>query len=206
MFIRTKEPAIAPAEIDQSVPKGANDIVNKCLEMEREKRYQSVAELLEDLETFDPTKKVGAAERARARLRKAARYRTVGVAAALVLIALVAGFMLRNRLAPPKAAAAHAPVTVFLADFTNHTGDPVFDGTLEPVVKMALEGAGFITAYDRTQLRNLGVQPVSGRVDESMARQIAVGQGLGVVITGSLDRQGSEYALSIKATQAVTGN
>src|SRR5215831_3506472 len=31
MFIRTKERAIPPAEIDATVPKGANDIVNKCL-------------------------------------------------------------------------------------------------------------------------------------------------------------------------------
>src|SRR5499433_3349530 len=75
MFKRTTERAVPPAEIDQSVPKGANDIVNKCLQMEREQRYQSVTELLEELENFDPTKKVGAAERAKARLKKAARYR-----------------------------------------------------------------------------------------------------------------------------------
>ncbi|PYS34864.1 MAG: hypothetical protein DMG14_28465, partial [Acidobacteria bacterium] len=71
MFKRTTERAIPPAEIDKTVPKGANDIVNKCLQIEREQRYQSVTELLEDLETFDPTKKVGAAERAKARLRRA---------------------------------------------------------------------------------------------------------------------------------------
>jgi eukaryotic-like serine/threonine-protein kinase len=206
MFKRTTERAIPPAEIDAAVPKGANEIVNKCLQMEREKRYQSVTELLGDLETFDPTKKVSAADRAKARLRKASRYRNYAVATVLVVLAAVAGFLLRNRFAPSKPAAAHAPVTVLLADFTNHTGDSIFDGALEPVVKMALEGAGFITAYDRTQLRILGVPPVSGRFDESQARQIAVSQGLGVVVTGSLDRQGSEYALSIKATQVVTGN
>ena len=52
------------------------------------------------------------------------------------------------RMIQPKAAVAHAPMTVLVADFSNHTGDPLFDGTLEPVVKMALEGAAFITAYD----------------------------------------------------------
>src|SRR5215813_11054982 len=88
MFKRTTERAIPPAEIDATVPKGANDIVNKCLQMDREKRYQSVTELLEDLETFDPTKKVGAAERARARLRRV-RYRNW--AAVTVAVALLAG-------------------------------------------------------------------------------------------------------------------
>src|SRR5215471_8912120 len=87
MFKRTTERAVPPAEIDRTVPKGANDIVNKCLQMEREQRYQSITELLEDLETFDPTKKVGAGERARARLKKAARYRNIGIAAALMILA-----------------------------------------------------------------------------------------------------------------------
>jgi tetratricopeptide (TPR) repeat protein len=123
---------------------------------------------------------------------------------AFVALAVIAGFVLRSRFVP-KPAPTHAPITVLIADFSNHTGDPVFDGALEPVVKMALEGAGFITAYDRTQVRNLGVQPVSKGFDEQAARQVAVGQGLGFVVSGSLDRKGVGYTLSMKATQAVTG-
>src|SRR5262249_2710174 len=126
MFKRTMERAIPPAEIDATVPKGANDIVNKCLQIEREKRYQSVSELLEDLETFDPSKKVGAAERARARLRKASRYRNWAVAAALALMAVtVVALLLRNR--APKPVVQHSPETVLIADFNNHTGNPIFD-------------------------------------------------------------------------------
>src|SRR4030095_5774268 len=94
MFKQTNDGAIPPAEIDRTVPKGANDIVNKCLQMEREQRYQSVTELLEDLETFDPTKKVGAAERARARLKKAARYRNAAIAGPLMVLAPVARLLL----------------------------------------------------------------------------------------------------------------
>jgi len=209
MFKRTQERAVPPAEIDASVPKGANEIVIKCLQMKPADRYQSVTEMLQDLETFDPTKKIGTADRAKARLRKASRYRNIGIVAALVLLGLAAGFLIRNRVAPPAApanAAAHAPELVLVADFVNHTDETVFDGTLEPVVKMALEGASFITAYDRTQLKSLGVPAVSGRLDETKARQIALGQGLNVVITGSLDRSGQGYVISIKATHAVTGN
>jgi tetratricopeptide (TPR) repeat protein len=206
MFKRTTERAIPPAEIDATVPKGANDIVNKCLQMEPEKRYQSVTELLEDLETFDPTKKVGAAERAKARLKKAARHRNWAVGAALViLVAAVVVLALRNRSAAPRSAVEHGPVTVVLADFNNRTGDPVFDGALERAVKLELEGAGFITAYDHSGVRGLGVK-VPDKLDELAARQIAVNQGLGVVLSGALDRQGDVYELSIKATQAVTGN
>ena len=43
-------------------------------------------------------------------------------------------------------------------------------------------------------------------MDELAALELAVKQGLGVVLSGSVDRQGSGYAVSVKAIQAVTGN
>src|SRR5262245_53166035 len=89
MFKRTTERALPPVEIERDVPKGANDIVVKCLQIEREQRYQSITELLGDLETFDPTRKVGAAERAKSRLKKAARHRNIAAVAALIVLALV---------------------------------------------------------------------------------------------------------------------
>jgi tetratricopeptide (TPR) repeat protein len=55
-------------------------------------------------------------------------------------------------------------------------------------------------------MRDLGLQAVSGRLEEDAARKIALGQGLGVVVSGSLSRQGDGYVLSIKAVEAVTGN
>src|SRR3989475_8965854 len=148
MYKRTQERAVPPIELDASIPLQANQIIMKCLEPIPENRYQSVKEILQDLETFDPTKKIGAADRLKSRLRKAAHYRNWAVVTALVLMAVaVVALVLRNRSAAPKPAVAHAPVTVVIADFSNHTGDPVFDGAPEPAVKMELEGAGFITAY-----------------------------------------------------------
>jgi hypothetical protein len=43
----------------------------------------------------------------------------------------------------------HAPVSVLVGDFENHTGDPVLDDTLEPMLGVALEGASFVNAYSR---------------------------------------------------------
>src|SRR5262249_26804104 len=104
-----------------------------------------------------------------------------------------------------KPVAPSAPMTVLIADFNNHTGDAVFDGTLESTLKLALEGASFISAYDRTRMRELGLKVVSGRFDEAKAAEVAAAQGLNVVVSGSVDRRGSAYQLSLKATQAVTG-
>ena len=126
-------------------------------------------------------------------------------ATALLVIALLGGtyYLTRRVLEPPK---QHDPVSVVIADFENRTNDPAFDRTLEPMLKRALEGAGFISAYDRSAIsRTLGV-PAAEKLDEMAARELAVKQGLGVVLSGSLDRQGSGYGISVKATQTVTGN
>src|SRR5262245_6944707 len=131
MFKRTTERAIPPAEIDATVPKGANDIVNKCLQMDREKRYQSVTELLEALETFDPTKKVGAAEPARARLRRV-RYRN-WTALTVAIVLLVGGYgivrTLRNSFSPAtESQATRGPaVSMAILPFRNASGDPTLD-------------------------------------------------------------------------------
>ena len=74
---------------------------------------------------------------------------------------------------------------MLIADFDNRTGDPVLKGTLEPTVKRALEGAGFISAFDRSAItRNLGI-PAAGEMGEEAARELAVKQGLNVVVSGS---------------------
>ena len=206
MYKRTRERPVPPIELDASIPLQANQVIMKCLEPVPDNRYQSVKEILQDLEVFDPEKKVGALGRVKVRLRKVSRYRNWAALAALVLMTAIVGLILRDRSAVPKATVAHAPETVLIADFSNHTGNPIFDGTLEPVVKLGLEGAGFITAYDRTQLRGLGAKPLSGRLDDTTASQVALSVGVGVVLSGSLDQQGNEFLVTMKATRAVTGN
>ena len=166
----------------------------KCLETAPKDRYQNSKEILRDLELFNPEEKIGTLDRLRLRVTRRWRsWKRAAVFATLAFVFVAAGFMLRSRFLP-RTGTAHAPMTVLIADFSNHTGDPIFDGALEPVVKVALEGAGFITAYDRTQMRFLGLKAISGRFDEQAARQIAAGQGLGMVISGSLDRQGAGNA------------
>ena len=52
------------------------------------------------------------------------------------------------------------------------------------MLKLALEGAGFISAYDRSGIRrSLGVRRPSN-LDEQAARELAVKQGVGVVLSG----------------------
>jgi tetratricopeptide (TPR) repeat protein len=206
MFKRTRERAVPPAEIDRDVPKMANDIIVKCLALEREGRYQTVTELLADLEKIDPAKKVGAVVHATARLKRFASYRTWGLIAAVVLIGVAAGLLV-PRLFRPKTAEARAPVTVLVADFSNATGDSVFDGTLESMCTTALEEASFVNVFSRGQARTLLARLQNGatRLDEPAARLVGIREGVSVVVTGSITQQGTGYQISVRAVDATTG-
>ena len=95
----------------------------------------------------------------------------------------------------PVSTAPPALVSVLIADFQNRTEDPIFDHTLEPMLRVVLEGAGFISAYDRTRIApSFGVRPPEA-LDEKAAQEIAVKQGLGVVLSGSLARQGGRFVI-----------
>jgi tetratricopeptide (TPR) repeat protein len=175
------------------VPEALDKFVAKCIEPDAAKRFQTAAEMVAALDKLD--------DRGKLRPIKKVIGLPYAVAAALALLALSGGIWYYTR--PP---VQHDPVVVVIADLENRTNDPKLDGVLEPVLKIALEGAGFITAYDRNAIvRFLNVRPPE-QFGEVAARELAVKQGLGVVLSGSLEPQGRGYRISVKAAQAVTGN
>ena len=178
------------------IPEAVDHLISRCIEPDREKRYQATEELAAEFDRLDDN---GVPIPVR---------RVVGLplaaAAATLLLAISGGAWWYARTLVPTA--AHEPVSVVIADLHNGTNDPAFDHTLEPMLKRALEGAGFISAFDRNGItRTLGVRPPE-ILDEAAARTIAIKQGLGVVLSGAIERNGKGYGLSMKATQTVTGN
>jgi eukaryotic-like serine/threonine-protein kinase len=192
---RMEQPPPPPRTVVPEIPEALDSMVARCLEPDPAKRYQTSVELAADLDRLDENGIPIPLPR---------RFTPRMIAAAAVLVAgLVTGTWWLTRTPPvPK---KHDPVTVVIADFQNSTGDATFDHTLEPMLRRTLEGAGFISAYERTGIRAaLGVKPPE-KLDEAAARQLAVNQGLGVVLSGSIDRQGSGYEITVKAVQTVSG-
>ena len=204
---RSQERAKPMIDVDSSIPRDLSNIVARCIEPDRKKRYQNTAEVLADLENWQQK---GAASTLRfPDVRPWARdipWPLIGVITSVLVLA-VFGFLLRNKLLGPKIAATPAPVSVLVADFQNKTADPLFDDTLEPMFNVALEGASFINAYNRGNARQLaGKLPnPTSKLDENAARLVAVNQGISAIVTGSLSSRGSGYSLSLKAVDTVTG-
>jgi serine/threonine protein kinase/tetratricopeptide (TPR) repeat protein len=204
LWKRIQEKAKPLSEVDSTVPKSLSDIVEKALEIEPKDRFASATEFALSLETF-----LGPSAQSSTILLPAPKttpyWKWASAALAVLLISALVTFRLRT---PSKPKAVHAPVSVLVADFTNHTGDPIFDDALEPMFNFALEGASFINAFDRGNARKLAGQlpHPTDKLDEQPARLIALSQGIGAVVTGELSRRGDKYSLSATALDAVSGN
>jgi tetratricopeptide (TPR) repeat protein/predicted Ser/Thr protein kinase len=204
MFKRTHERAVPPAELEHSVPLQANKVVMQCLETDPANRYQSIQELLGDLETFDAAKKVSTVERMRFQLRrKTIPWKGIAVAA---LAAVLLVFLLRDRTTTvPPVQEPRQVMQVLIADFAS--SDPDLSGALEPILGLALEGASFISNVDRAGARATGKQLSSDATafDENVALLVAARDGIDVVLSGSVTARGNGYSISVKAVEAATG-
>jgi serine/threonine protein kinase/tetratricopeptide (TPR) repeat protein len=209
---RTQERAVPLAEIDKKIPGVLSNIVAKCLEKDPQRRYQNADELVADLQASR-----GARGRSRVsasssrlrmnRLRELPWVRIVFTAASIVLTATAISVYLNKRTSQTPTVVAHAPVSVLVADFQNNTGDSLFDDTLEPMFNVALEGASFINAFNRGTARKMAaeVSNSSRTLNDETARLVAVKQGVAAIVSGSLDKRGAGYSLSVKAIDSVTG-
>ena len=177
------------------VPDALSRLVSRCLDPDPANRFQTTAELSAELDRLDDRGML------RPRVRKLTT-RLWATAAALA-IAMLGGTYILVRIAVEPDGPRKA-VSVVIADFDNRTGDPAFERTLEPTLKRALEGASFINVYDRNGVDS--AHRGHGTLDETSALQFAVKEGLAVVLSGTIDRAGEGYEVSVRAVEALTGN
>jgi len=98
--------------------------------------------------------------------------------------------------------------TVVLADVSNTTGDRVFDDTLRLALAVDLEQAPFLRILPREVIREAVVRtgrPPDERVIGPLALDICRREGAAVLLTGSIARLGTRYAVGVEAIACRTG-
>jgi serine/threonine protein kinase/tetratricopeptide (TPR) repeat protein len=202
---------VAPLRLNPDLPPKLEEIITKALEKDRKLRYQSAAEIRTDLQRLKRDTESGraAATRTQVELKSAAkstRFRWMAATGATVVIVGVAvgGWLFFSH----KTHALTDKDTIVLADFTNTTGDAVFDGTLRQGLAVQLEQSPFLSLVSDQQvqqtLRLMG-KPVDEKLTPDIARELCQRTGSAAVLNGSIAQIGTGYSLILRAVNCSNG-
>jgi tetratricopeptide (TPR) repeat protein len=98
------------------------------------------------------------------------------------------------------------PLSILIADFDNQTGDPLFEGSLEQALQIGLEGAAFVSSFERGVAKKIADQMRSSEeLDSEAAQLVAVREGIKLVLAGSIIPDGSRFDLAVRAVAPRTG-
>jgi len=127
------------------------------------------------------------------------------VAAAVVLVAVVAtAYRISHRRAKfgPRD-------SVVLADFVNHTGDPVFDDSLKTALRVALNQSPFLSVLSDekvTTTLQLMAKPASAALTPEVTRELCQRANGKAYIAGSITSVSTSYVLELKAVNCLNGD
>ncbi len=99
--------------------------------------------------------------------------------------------------------------TIVLADFSNSTGDPVFDDTLKQALSMALLQSPFLNIVSDDQVAATLKQmtrPPDTPLDRDVSREVCQRSGSKAYIAGAIAKLGTDYVLSLKAVNCQSGD
>ncbi len=235
--ILEKEP-VPPVRINPDLPPELQHIISGALEKDCNLRYQSAAEMRAELQRLrrdtDSRRSAAAVEtvvstpasgsRSRSAVttqlqRELKKQDSSGKAdtsktrawiwkisvPVLILIALIAaGLYYRSRRIPQLT----DKDTVVLADFTNTTGDTVFDGALRQALSAQLEQSPFLNLLSDSRIAqtlSLMAQSKDARVTHELAREVCQRTASAAALQGSIAQVGTEYLLTLKAVNCSNG-
>jgi len=202
---RTPVPA---SQTNRALPPKLDEIIGKALEKDRKLRYQSAADIRTDLQRLKRDTESARVPAAMNTVAVAGRKLRLGwkvlVPAALVMVGLsVGGYFYFHR--SPKLTDKD---TIVLSDFTNTTGDSVFDGTLRQGLAVQLEQSPFLSIVPEQQieqtLRQMG-KPTDTKLTPEIARELCQRTQSAAVLGGSISQIGTEYLLTLKAINCASG-
>jgi eukaryotic-like serine/threonine-protein kinase len=201
------EPHEPVTAVRANVPLELDRILNKALAKRPAERYQHLDDMLVDLRALrrdTSSVRVTTAAKPGATRGIAKRWKIVAPAAAAALASLVAGYFYFQR-----TPTLTDKDTIVLADFSNTTGDPVFDGTLRQGLAIQLAQSPFLSLVSEMRiqqvLRLMG-QPPDARLTPEIARELCQRTGGAAVLDGSIASLGSQYVLGLRAEDCRTGD
>jgi eukaryotic-like serine/threonine-protein kinase len=129
----------------------------------------------------------------------------VPLASMLVIAIIAVGFYLKSR----KPAGLTEKDTIVLSDFSNNTGDAVFDEALKQALAVQLEQSPFLNILsDRrvSETLHLMGRAAGEHITQDVAREICLRTGSKAILTGSISTLGSRYVIGLEAMSCSAGD
>jgi len=194
-------PPVPVSALNSALPAKLVTTIDKALEKDRERRYQSAAEMRADLERLKRGRQLNIPE-----LPVAGRWKLLAAAALLIAVAVAGALYWRSR----HTTTLTAQDTIVLADVTNLTGNPAFDGSLSLALGAELRQTPFLNASLLSgekvfsALKTLN-RPTDTPLTPEVARELCLRTNSKALITGSIADAGNHYAIELKALNCQSG-
>ena len=218
---------VAPVRLNPEIPAELEHVINRALEKDRELRYQHASDMraeLQRLKRDTDTGKLAAAGSETVVAEQDAGSQVVSqqltgdpaagkklwkiliLAAVVVIAALVAGGLyFRSSHAAPLT----EKDTIVLADFTNTTGDEVFDGTLKQALAVDLGQSPFLNILSEDKVRQTLQEMTRSpgeRLTQDLAREVCQRAGSKAYVAGSIAALGAQYVIGLEALNCASGD
>jgi eukaryotic-like serine/threonine-protein kinase len=194
--------------LNPDLPVDFERVMHKCLEKDRNFRYQSAAEVRADLQRLKRDLQSGRLhaalpehEHAHVVTRKSKLWMRVAAGAAVIIAIGLGGWYFSSH----KVHALTDKDSIVLADFDNSTGDPEFDGALKEAVALQLERSPYFNILPESRVQQalhfMG-RPAGERLTKEVAHEICLREGISTMLVGSIANFGTHYVITLEVINA----
>jgi serine/threonine protein kinase/Tfp pilus assembly protein PilF len=206
-----------PLELNAQIPPDLGRLVLKCLEKDKAKRYQSAAEVRDDLERIEqglPTTERVAPERKPLTSKKITvqfEPRKLLIPMVLLIAATAAGIGFWRLLARKEAApAAKIENSIAVISFENQTGDKAFDYLSKAIPNLLItsleqRGGLYVVTWERMAdlLAQMG-QKDAETINRESGFRLCRKEGVAAIVLGSVVKAGDVFATDVKVLDVGT--